>query len=39
MDKRGAPEGARGGEYISGEVPRSAGTGALTQSAGKSADP
>jgi len=38
MEKKGAPEDARGGEYISGEGPRSAAPGALTQSAGKSAD-
>lgn len=36
--KRGRLEDARGGEYISGEVPRSPVAGALTQSAGKSAE-
>jgi large subunit ribosomal protein L34 len=36
--KRGAPEDARGGEYTSGGRPRSAASGGLTQSAGKSGD-
>jgi len=36
--KKGAPEDARGGEYISGERARSPSPWALTQSAGKSAE-